>query len=92
MKIGEGVNEHGTKISLHTCDICSQSYTIVPAVNDKSKGWESCQAETCPSYDPKRDADILFMSEEELSKKKVVSLKMLKARNNIKLQIEKKGD
>lgn len=86
MKTGEGVNEYGKKISLHTCDMCGKLYTIIPAI-DNEEGWKSCQAENCPSYDAKRDADILFMTKDELQRKKIVSFKMLKAkfvRNKLK--------
>ena len=63
MLVGLSNNEYGTATSVHTCDSCGGTFTVCPAVGNK--GWESCLAEDCPSYDPKRDADKLFDNEPE---------------------------
>lgn len=74
-------NEYGTKISVHRCDTCESEFTVCPAVKPNSKNWEYCLADTCESYDPARDADVLFMSDKEIKEEKpVVALSMLAAR------------
>jgi len=65
MKIKNSVNEYGTPISIHICETCGQEFTVCPLLPDDAKGWENCMAETCASYDPKRDADKLFNEQPE---------------------------
>ena len=57
MKIREDVNEYGTPVSVHECTDCKNTFTVCPPADDD---WGGCQAESCPSYDLKRDADRLF--------------------------------
>lgn len=78
--VKEEPNEHGTTSSHHICDTCGKPFTMTPSCKDK-EGWENCLADECASYDPSRDADILFMSDEEISREKpVVCLDMLRKR------------
>lgn len=76
MHEGYDKNEYGTKISKHKCDVCGEPYTLCPA---QYKDWP-CQLPHCASYDPNTDADVLFMSDEEIAKKKIVGMDMLRAR------------
>lgn len=47
--------------------------------------WPDCLAPECESYDPHRDAEILFMSDREIANnEKPVSIKMLQARKLFK--------
>lgn len=57
------VNEHGTLVSLHTCDACEEEFTVCPPVEHAAWGG-CCLAEKCESYDPVRDADKMFDSED----------------------------
>jgi hypothetical protein len=85
MKINELANEHGTLTSHHVCDTCKTSFTITPAAPGNGEGYENCLSTECDSYDPHRDVDILFQTDEEIANSdKVVSLKMLQARKNFK--------
>ena len=55
---GIGINEFGSPISEHVCDVCDDSFTVCPpALGD---GWDNCLSESCPSYDEDRDAGRLF--------------------------------
>ena len=84
MHKGYAENEYGTRISKHVCDTCGEEFTLCPAMGEERKGWENCMDETCPSYDANRDADILFMSDDEIrEKKKTVSLQMMEARDKV---------
>lgn len=80
MKTGETTNEHGTPVSTHKCDTCGQEYTVCPAIPDDKRGWESCMARECESYDPERDIDVLFASDAELAEMPVISMDMLRKR------------
>lgn len=57
MKTGESTNEYGTPISTHVCEDCGAEFTVCPPAGED---WGGCLAETCISYDPKRDGDILM--------------------------------
>lgn len=58
---GEGVNEHGTPVSLHTCDSCGHEFSVCPAVPEDARDqWDGCMQEDCESYEPTRDADLYF--------------------------------
>ena len=85
-KTGERVNEYGTPVSVHTCQTCGMEFTLCPLVpDDKSDQWPDCMALECESYDPHRDADILFQSDKEIANNgKPGSMKMLQARKNFK--------
>ena len=63
MKIREDVNEHGTPISVHKCPDCGEEFTVCPPGGDD---WGGCMAETCISYDPKRDGEILMGFKKEV--------------------------
>lgn len=81
MKTGEFANEHGTQTSRHICDTCGVEFTITPAAD---KGFENCLAESCPSYDPHRDIEPLFMSDAEIAREKdVVSIDVLRQRRRL---------
>lgn len=56
---GYGVNEYGTRVSLHVCDKCGLEFTIVPAqLNDDFCGFKFCE-----SYDAIRDVDELLAND-----------------------------
>jgi len=74
-------NKHGVCVSHHICDTCKQEFSICPMPPNLSD-WDHCYADNCESYDPERDADILFMTDDEIAReKKIVSIKQLRARN-----------
>lgn len=74
-------NEHGTGVSHHICETCGVEFTLCPAVGPEEAGWENCMADDCPSYDPGRDVEILFMSNAEIAReKRVVDIKFLRQR------------
>lgn len=83
MYLGEMVNEHGTQVSAFHCETCDFDFTVCPAVisPERRDRWDGCLADDCGSYDPARDADVLFMTDEEIrDQKPVVALDMLAAR------------
>jgi len=80
MKIDDSINEHGTPVSNHKCDTCGKEFTMCPAIPDDNDQWPNCLDETCASYDPDRDIDILFMSDAEIAKRSIVSMDMLRKR------------
>lgn len=57
MKVREHVNEYGMPISVHVCEDCGEEFTVCPPGGED---WGGCLADTCISYDPKRDGDILM--------------------------------
>ena len=76
-------NEYGTDTSHHVCDTCATPFTITPAAGKDEKGYESCCCDECDSYDPHRDAEILFMTNAEIAReKKVVSIFQLRKRRD----------
>ncbi len=85
-KKGESVNENGTPVSVHECQACGNKFTLCPLVpDDKAHEWPNCMAPNCESYDPHRDAAILFQSDSEIANNgKPASLKMLQARKQFK--------
>lgn len=61
--LGERQNEYGTPTSAFRCCFCGDEFTICPAVSpDKRHLYEEdgCGAAECDSYNPSRDANILF--------------------------------
>jgi len=80
MKTGESTNEYGTPISTHICDTCGDEFTMCPAIPDDDDRWPDCLSETCASYDPERDIDILFASDAEIKRKPIVSMDLLRKR------------
>jgi predicted molibdopterin-dependent oxidoreductase YjgC len=76
-------NECGTDISRYQCESCGDTFTVCP-VSRVHDNWVNCLSEDCVSYDPSRDADIIFMSEKEIAERKsLVSLDMLRARKTL---------
>lgn len=77
-------NKHGTGTSFMKCDTCDMEYSVIPKIPQEErhdKGWQNCLTPECPSYDPHRDAEVLFMSNAEIAReKKVVSIDMLRQR------------
>lgn len=58
---GEGINEHGTPVSLHACDSCGYKFSVCPAVpEDIRDQWDGCMREGCETYEPMRDAELYF--------------------------------
>lgn len=55
-------NDYGTPVDAYRCETCGEEFTVCPAHADRSSDdqWAGCQAVTCGSYDPARDADKLF--------------------------------
>ena len=81
MKIKETTNEHGVPVSHHICDTCGNNYTITRAVEDGTPLSKNCMDDGCASYDPDNDAEIMFMTDEEIAREKpLVSMKMLRKR------------
>lgn len=75
------INEYGIKVAAFECDTCGVEYTICPAPDDDTlDGWNNCSGDDCASYDPERDTEILFSSDRELKKKKLVSMNKLRQR------------
>ena len=66
--------------SKHTCATCGIDFTIRPAIPDGTPGYENCLGPDCESYDPHRDLDVLFMSDEEIKKLPIVSMDKLRQR------------
>lgn len=81
----EEENEHGTGVSFFECNTCGVEYSICPAVPpDKHQDWSMCLSEECDSYDPHRDADVLFMTDKEIAEAKpVVSIDKLRQRRSL---------
>lgn len=63
MRRGTSVNEYGTPISLHRCNVCGQEFTLCPAREEDDTcgdpGGPNGEGR-CASYDPSRDVDLLF--------------------------------
>lgn len=74
-------NEYGIRVSKHKCDTCGIEFTVVPGVDETSSAFDNCLADGCESYDPDRDAEILFMSDKEIAReKKIISMDKLRER------------
>jgi len=73
------LNEYGTPVTWFTCEFCGDEFSICPAKPEHGHdNWKGCLSDQCDSYDPSRDADILFMTDEEIEKHKtIVSMQML---------------
>ncbi len=86
MYLRESKNEYGTPVSFFRCGFCGKEYDVCPSVEESMRdSWAEggCQEDSCPSYDPKRDADILFMSDDEIAEEKpLVHISMLSARKS----------
>ncbi len=84
-KIRDDVNEYGTPVSVHKCQTCGVEFTLCPAIpDDKADQWPDCLADGCPSYDPERDMDVVFMSDAELAdEKKILSMDKLRLRKEV---------
>jgi hypothetical protein len=84
--IHESENECGTAVGVFRCHACGREYTVCPApAADRREAWAAggCLADDCSTYDPARDADVLFMAAEEIAASKpLVSLDMLRARKS----------
>lgn len=84
MHKGFSNNEYGTKVSNHTCDTCGNDFTVCPAKDKDSTSFNDCLALECGSYDPNRDADILFMSDKEIAAtRSVISMDILRTRKQM---------
>jgi len=80
--VKEEPNEHGTGTSHHICDECGVDFTITPSAKGK-EGYDCCTADGCPSYDPDRDLDIMWMTDEEIARDKpLVSMELLRQRKS----------
>jgi len=82
MKLRDDINEEGIPVTWFKCDSCDTEYTICPAIKEgQEAGWNNCMTHECSSYDPSRDAEVLFLSDKELrSHNKLYDMKMLKKR------------
>jgi hypothetical protein len=56
--VGYGVNEYGTRVSLHVCLVCGREFTVCGAQDGPIGG---CLFPECDSYDIERDAEIYFL-------------------------------
>ena len=82
--VGTKPNKYGTSTSHHICETCGIDFTVCPAKEPWDEGWGNCMGDECPSYDPSRDADVLFMSDAEIAKEKgVVDIKFLRQRKEV---------
>ena len=63
MKLRTTTNDYGVLVTEYKCDICNSLYTVCPSPEDDDK-WQTCLAKTCDSYDPTRDTDWMFSSED----------------------------
>jgi hypothetical protein len=77
--IKETQNEFGTNTAHFVCVVCKEPYTITPAPSSENrKHWTACMSEFCDSYDPDRDAEVLFMTAKEIMESKnAVSIRKL---------------
>lgn len=76
-------NEYGTGTSYHVCDTCGEEFTICPAKEPEDRGWDHCLSDKCPSYDPSRDVELLFMSNTEIAREKtVIDIKFLRRKKH----------
>lgn len=83
-----GTNEYGTPIGQFTCKFCGDDFSVCPAPDDlarREKWWadwdrDGCLGPHCPSYDPNRDAEVLFMTDAEVDQLPIVGMDMLRAR------------
>ena len=76
-------NEEDIGITVFHCGFCDTQYDICPQIKDneiQSCIDDGCMSMECSSYDPNRDLEVVFLSDEELSRRDVVGIKMLKAR------------
>lgn len=82
-------NEHGTPVADFTCKTCGSTFTVTGGVPEGknpeeqaqwAEGWQNCLGPECPSYDPNRDVDHLFLTDEEVMCLPVVGLDMLRLR------------
>lgn len=77
----DGINEYGTPVGVFVCEACGEEFTVCPKpTNPENDVWRTCSAIDCSSYDPNRDAEVLFMSDEEVAALPVVGIQMLRAR------------
>lgn len=61
--LGDRLNKYGTPISAFKCQFCGGEFTICPAIGgDKGNEFvnDGCGDAECDSYDPARDANVLF--------------------------------
>jgi len=60
---GERPNDYGTPTSVFECFCCGVEFTICPAVSDEKRRMyeqDGCGDAECDSYNPSRDANVLF--------------------------------
>ena len=86
----EAINKYGTPIGIFICEVCGKEFTVCPLPKNPDN-WKGCLAPACASYDINRDAEVLFMSDEELAQQPVVSLDMVKTRKEGLTQVGKDG-
>lgn len=78
-------DKDGNHVSTHRCDTCGVEFTLCPAVSANEPGRGHCLDDNCESYDPHRDLDLLFMSDDEIARdKRVVSIIRLRKRRFMK--------
>lgn len=63
--IGYAENEYGNTVSVHVCESCKCSFTVIPPKTPEDQGWEGCMGLGCDSYDVGRDVDLMFETEPE---------------------------
>lgn len=78
---GFGTDADGNRFSKHICDTCGNLFTVTPAVEPDNANFDNCLDDECPSFDPERDADVLYMTDAEIAREKpIVSLSKLRER------------
>lgn len=90
MYLGEMINEYGTQVGVFHCEACDSDYTVCPTPSpSKRDNWDGgCTADTCSTYDPARDCDVLFMNDEEIARVKPIehlAVLLTKSKNVMRL-------
>lgn len=85
MKIRDDISKDGFPVSVHKCETCGVEFTVCPAIpDDEAHEWPDCLSDECPSYDPERDMNVLFMTDAELAAgNKVISMDKLRLRKRV---------
>lgn len=67
-RLRQTTNGYGTSVVEYRCETCGETFMVCPAPSlEEDEQWTGCQARTCGSYDPARDADRLFDDGDVLS-------------------------
>jgi len=83
-------NEYGTPTIECSCDFCGTIFTVCCGkehTDEEAQAWgkAGCMHETCKSYNPACDMDKMFMTDEEIEEERIVDIKVLNNRKNLKI-------